>query len=151
MCSCSVRLVLDAMIRDWISLARSVELTAQWDEIIRVVPVNPITLEDFESARCGGLGEFRRVTGDLHCRLSDFIHRVVVHRSDDAIRGWRNWVREDPLVHFFKKWLETGIWPEAYVALIPKTDGDATPLGQRPLSVLPVVIRSRASARMVQL
>ena len=26
---------------------------------------------------------------------------------------------------------------DAYIALIPKTDGDATPLGQRPLSVLP--------------
>ena len=38
-----------------------------------------------------GLGEFRRVAGDLHCGLSDFIHRVVVHRGDEAIRGWRNW------------------------------------------------------------
>ena len=49
-----------------ISLARSVELTAQWDEILRVGPVNPITLEDFQSARCGGLCEFRRVTGHFH-------------------------------------------------------------------------------------
>ena len=34
-----------------------------------------------------------------------------------------------------------GVWPDglldAYIAMIPKTDGDATPLGQRPLSVLP--------------
>ena len=35
--------------------------------------------------------------------------------------------------------------------MIPKTDGDATPLGQRPLSVLPVVYRIWASARMGQL
>ena len=32
-----------------------------------------------------------------------------------------------------------GIWLDglldAYIAMIPKTDGDATPLGQRPLSV----------------
>ena len=35
--------------------------------------------------------------------------------------------------------------------MIPKTDGDATPLGQRPLSVLLVVYRIWASARMVQL
>ena len=35
--------------------------------------------------------------------------------------------------------------------MIPKTDGDATPLGQRPLCVLPVVYRIWASARMVQL
>ena len=35
--------------------------------------------------------------------------------------------------------------------MIPKTDGDATPLGQRPLSVLPIVYRIWASARMGQL
>ena len=82
--------VLDAMIRDGISLARSVELTAQWDEILRVGPVNPIAWEDFELAGSGGLGECRRVVGDLHCRLSDFIHRVVVHRRE---RG-HSWVAE---------------------------------------------------------
>ena len=35
--------------------------------------------------------------------------------------------------------------------MIPKTDGNATPLGQRPLSVLPVVYRIWASTRMGQL
>ena len=35
--------------------------------------------------------------------------------------------------------------------MIPKSDGDATPLGQRPLCVLPVVYRIWASARMLQL
>ena len=35
--------------------------------------------------------------------------------------------------------------------MIPKTDGDATPLGQRPLSVLPVVYRIWASVRRGQL
>ena len=48
-----------------------------------------------------------------------------------------------------------GVWPDglldAYIAMIPKTDGNATPLGQRPLSVLPVVYRVWASARMSQL
>ena len=34
--------------------------------------------------------------------------------------------------------------------MIPKADGDATPLGQRPLSVLPVVHRIWAFAGMVQ-
>ena len=50
---------------------------------------------------------------------------------------------------------DTGVWPDglldAYIAVIPKSDGDATPLGQRTLSVLPVVYRIWASARMVQL
>ena len=48
-----------------------------------------------------------------------------------------------------------GIWPDglldAYIAMIPKADGDATPLGQRPLGVLPVVYRIWASAKMGQL
>ena len=35
--------------------------------------------------------------------------------------------------------------------MIPKTDGDATTLGQRPLSVLQIVYRIWASARMGQL
>ena len=78
--------VLDVRIRDGISLARSVELTAQWDEILRVGPVHPITLQDFQWARSGGLGESRRVAGDLHCRLSDLIQRVVFNRGDEAIR-----------------------------------------------------------------
>ena len=40
---------------------------------------------------------------------------------------------------------------DAYIAMISKTDGDATPLGQRALSVLPVVYCIWASARMGQL
>ena len=48
-----------------------------------------------------------------------------------------------------------GIGPEglldACIAMIPKVDGDATPLGQRPLSVLPVVYRIWGYVRMSQL
>ena len=40
---------------------------------------------------------------------------------------------------------------DAYIAMIPEVGGDATPLGQRPLSVLPIVYRIWASARMLQL
>ena len=46
----------------------------------------------------------------------------------------------DGLDRILSKVEEVGVWPEglfdAYIALIPKADGDATPLGQRPLSVL---------------
>ena len=46
----------------------------------------------------------------------------------------------------------TGTWPQglldAYIAMIPNADGDSTPLGQRPLSVLPVVYRLWASLRL---
>ena len=50
---------------------------------------------------------------------------------------------------------DTGVWPkgllDAKIAVIPKTDGDATPLGQRPLSVLPIAHSIWASAGMLQL
>ena len=46
----------------------------------------------------------------------------------------------------------SGVWPQglldAYIATIPKADGDCPPLGQRPLSVLPVVYRLWASLRL---
>ena len=44
------RLVADllcAMIRDGVSLARSVELAVQWDAILRVGPIHPVSAADF--------------------------------------------------------------------------------------------------------
>ena len=61
----------------------------------------------------------------------------------------------DGLARILSKVEDVGVWPDglldAYIAMIPKTDGDATPLGQRPLSVLPSVYRVWASVRMGQL
>ena len=37
------------------------------------------------------------------------------------------------------------VFLDAYIAMIPEADGDSTPLGQRPLSVLLVVYRLWAS------
>ena len=46
----------------------------------------------------------------------------------------------------------TGIWPQglldAFFALVPKVDGDSTPLGQRPVSVLPFEYRLWAFLRL---
>ena len=75
-------------------------------------PVDPVALEDFQSARSGGLGESRRVAGDLHCTLSGVVLRVVVHRRDGAFTAWRNWLREDPLIHPYK-WLRPDMVPPA--------------------------------------
>ena len=104
--------VLDSMIRSGVSLARSVEFTLQWEKILRTGPVYPVSLGDPQSVREGSIGEFRRANGDLHCTLTDFVHMVVVHRRDEAIRGWRNLLREDPLAHSFK-WLRPDMVPTA--------------------------------------
>ena len=76
--------VLGAMIQHGVSLARWVELTAQWNRILAAGPLYPATLDD--------LHDFHRVVSD------------VDHRLDEAIREWRNWLREDTMVHP-KKWL----------------------------------------------
>ena len=51
---------------------------------------------DVNAVQCLGIGDFHRVVSDVHHRLSDFINEVVVHRRYEAIREWRNWIREDP-------------------------------------------------------
>ena len=102
--------VLDAMIRSGVSLSWSVELTAQWDRIHAAGPLYP---SDLSMVRGVGIGAFDHAVSDVHHhRLSDFIHAVVVHRRDEAIREWRNWIREDPLVHPYR-WLCPDLIPPA--------------------------------------
>ena len=103
--------VLDAMIRSGFSFARSVELTAQWDKILAIGPCYPVIADDLGVVWGLGVGEFHHVVTGLHRRLSDFILSVVVHRRDDATRGWRNWIRE-PSIHPYK-WLRPDLVPLA--------------------------------------
>ena len=76
------------------------------------------------------------------------------------VGGWRElkvlpvaWF--DGLARILPKVGAVGVWPDglldAEIAMIQRADCDATPLGQRPLSVLPAVYRIWASARMVQI
>ena len=69
--------------------------------------------------------------------------------------GWRDVSWYDELALILTKVEDFGTWLDdlldAYIAMIPKTDGDATPLGQKPLSVLTIVYHIWASARMGQL
>ena len=78
--------VLGSMVQYGVSLARSVELTALWDRILAVGPLHPVTIDDLSAVRELGIGVFFQVVSDVHHRLSDFIHAIVVHRRDGAIR-----------------------------------------------------------------
>ena len=102
--------LLDDMIRSGVSLSRSVELTAQWDQVLALGPMYPVTLDDLSVGRDLGIGAF--FDAGVHRRLCDFIHQVVVHRRDEAVRGWRNWIREDPLVHPYR-WVRPDLVPPA--------------------------------------
>ena len=98
-------------------------------------------------------------------RLTGRLLVDVVQCKGVSAGGFDGWVwRElkvlpvswfDGLARTLAKVEDSGIWPDglldAYIVMIPKTDGDATPLGRRPLSVLPVVYRIWASTRMGQL
>ena len=53
--------VLGAMIRDGVSLARSVELTCQWGRILAIGPLHPVTFGDFHMVQGVGIGEFHRI------------------------------------------------------------------------------------------
>ena len=97
------------------------------------------------------------LTGDM---LVEVVRRKKATAGSLDGWGWRElkalpppWF--DGLARIPRLVEEQGIWPEglldAYIAMIPKSDGDATPLGQRPLCVLLVVYRIWASARMMQL
>ena len=76
--------VLGAMIRSGTFLSRSVELAVQWDWILALGPLYPVTLDDLSSNRGVDIGAFFHAACDVHRRLSDFIHQVVVHRRDEG-------------------------------------------------------------------
>ena len=120
------------------------------------------SLEEFDREVDGWLPlspevDLPRLTGQM---LADVVRREGATAGSLDGWGWRefkvlpvSWF--DELARILTKVEDLGVWPDglldAYIAMIPKTDVDATSLGQRPLSVLPIVYRIWASARMVQL
>ena len=88
-----------------------------------------------------------RLTGQM---IADVVHRKSISAGGLDGWGWRelkvlpvSWF--DALARILTKVEDLGVWPDglldASITIIPKSDGDATPLGQRPLTVLPVVYR----------
>ena len=95
------------------------------------------------------------LTGEM---LADVVRRKGATAGSLDGWGWRE-TKVLPVAWFARilpKVEEIGVWREGLpgclqLPLIPKADGDATPFGQRPLILLPVVYRYWASARMVHL
>ena len=117
------------------------------------------SLEEFDREVDGWLPLLPEVdlpwlTGQM---LADLVQRKGSTAGSLDRWGWRefkvlpvSWF--DELARILTKVEDLGVWLDglldAYIAMIPKTDGDATPLGQRPLRILPIVYRIWASARM---
>ena len=270
-----VACLLSAINRDGYTLARGLELDEQWSGVMRAGPVGCLDWAALEEGPRAGLLGFQASVGEALDAITDFVKKVVVSRKESAIRDWRNWIMEDPVVHpyrwlrsdlvppapflvcdasdsvggsgilvephaidaqFRRAWMpffcrgdrgsadldafrgvaeeltplldevrlpplsgdmlrdvvlgkkptagsldgwgwrefkalpvawfdklasiftlveEDGVWPDglldAYIAMIPKADGDSTPLGQRPLCVLPIAYRLWASVRLSHL
>ena len=96
-----------------VSLARSVELSVQWDKD----PLGLFILLPWIHAVLGaGLCDFQSIVRDVHRGLCDFIHTIIVLRRDEALRGWRNWLLEDPLCTPLK-WLTPDLVPLSLISL----------------------------------
>ena len=105
--------VLGAMIRSGISLSRQLNLLLSGTGFLLLGLC--ILLHLMISLWIGvwTLVLFYHAASDVHRRLSDFIHVVVVVcRRDEAIRGRRNWIREDSMVHPYR-WLRPDLFPPA--------------------------------------
>ena len=132
--------VLDAMIRYGISLARSVELTAQWDRSLAFGPLYPVTLGDLNVFRGVGVGEFHRIVSDVHRRLSDFIHAKLIFE----VEGWL------PLLPEFELPRLTGHTLADVVLRKSATAGSLDGWGWRELKVLPVAWYDELARTMVE-
>ena len=88
-----------------------------------------------------------RLTGQM---LADVVQRKGCTAGSLDGWGWRefkvlpvSWFDEQARILTMVE--DLSVWPDglldAYITMIPKTDGDASLLGQRPLSVLPIVYR----------
>ena len=87
------------------------ELTAQWDRILAGLSYPCYSLMISVWFGSMGIGAFHHSVSDVR-RLSDFLHADVVHRRDEATGRWRNWIREDPMVHPYR-WLRPDLVPPA--------------------------------------
>ena len=98
---------------------------------------------------------------DMPILTGDDVHEAALQNKPTAceLDGWA-WSEIKALSLFWFAGLASvlrqkeaaGQWPQglldAYIAMIPKAEGDITPLGQRLLCVLPVVNRIWASVRL---
>ena len=91
-------------------MVRDVELSHLWDCIVGLGPLGSVSVEEYVAARTCGVGESRRLVAELYDRVSAFIRGIVAHRRSVGITAWRNWLREDPLVHPYK-WLRADRLP----------------------------------------
>ena len=84
------------------------EVSAQWTAVVRKGPIGPVTQADLDNISALRAAAFLNAVLELHAGEGSLLHKVVVRRTDCAVRGWRDWLLEDPLVRPYK-WLRADI------------------------------------------
>ena len=82
------------------TLAKSLELSQQWERILADGPTGPVTQLEFLGM--GGLQDFHAWVVSLYNQVVDFVRKVVIHRREHVIRAWRSWVLEDRSSHPYR-------------------------------------------------
>ena len=111
------------------SLARSLELTRQWWRVLQCGPLGTVTEERLRTVSGLNLPGLEVEVGLMFDELHKFLHDIVVRRKDCAVRGWRAWILEDPLVHPYR-WLRPDLVPSPF----PQCDPTCTVGGSGVLS-----------------
>ena len=73
--------------------------------LLLLVPVVPLVALILLSPLLLAFHCFGNHVQALYDAAVDFLHKVVVHRADVAVRGWRYWMLEDDKVHLYR-WLK---------------------------------------------
>ena len=107
-----VECLLSAIDRDGFTLCRGIELHRQWSCCLANEPPGFLDWGSLVAAPSTGVAGFKAEVIAAIDTVSDFVRRVVVCRREAAIRGWRNWILEDPLVHPYR-WLRADLVPPA--------------------------------------
>ena len=84
------------------TLAKGLELNNQWCCIVGNGPDGVLDWGLWVDGPAAGLGEFGARVEAAVGKIIDFVRQVVFHRRDFSVRGWRNWVLEEPLVHPYR-------------------------------------------------
>ena len=118
--------LLDSTIRWGASLVRDVQLMHLWDSVVRLGSLGSVRQEEYAAARICGVVESRRLVAELYGRVCAFVRGLVAYRRSAGITAWRNWVREDPLVHP-KKWLRADLVPLILLGLMRNSERPGFP------------------------
>ena len=91
---------------------------ATWSLVFRgmrlllLVPVVPLSGANLAVSPAVGLPFCGNHVPVLYDAVVDFLHKVVVHRRDVAVRGWLSWMLEDDKVHPYR-WLKPDLMAPA--------------------------------------